>query len=215
MEPVIQYGGFWRRFGAYWLDALAWLPVATLSVWLSTETRYFYAWSLVPTALLGLWYHVYLVRRFSGTPGKLLLDLHIRRSDGTSVGYREATLRYVITFVLNTLIAAAFAMAAINMSATEYESLTFLSRAPALTQRAPSWLGPVNIATQVWVWSEFLVLLTNRKRRALHDFVAGTVVVHRRLAYISIHPPEGGGVVLTSSPATPAAGDAERWADKP
>jgi uncharacterized RDD family membrane protein YckC len=29
------------------------------------------------------------------------------------------------------------------------------------------------------VWGEFLVLLTNRERRALHDFIAGTVVVRK------------------------------------
>jgi len=29
------------------------------------------------------------------------------------------------------------------------------------------------------LWSEFVVLLTNRKRRALHDFIAGTVVILR------------------------------------
>jgi uncharacterized RDD family membrane protein YckC len=29
----------------------------------------------------------------------------------------------------------------------------------------------------VWVYSEFAVLLTNRKRRAIHDFMAGMVVI--------------------------------------
>jgi uncharacterized RDD family membrane protein YckC len=31
----------------------------------------------------------------------------------------------------------------------------------------------------VWIFSEFVVLLTNKKRRALHDFMAGTVVIRK------------------------------------
>jgi uncharacterized RDD family membrane protein YckC len=31
-----------------------------------------------------------------------------------------------------------------------------------------------------WLASEFIVLLLNRRRRALHDFIAGTVVVVAR-----------------------------------
>jgi len=35
----------------------------------------------------------------------------------------------------------------------------------------------VNILMQVWIWGEFLTMLFNKKRRAVHDFMAGTVVV--------------------------------------
>ncbi|WP_255590049.1 hypothetical protein [Marinicella meishanensis] len=31
----------------------------------------------------------------------------------------------------------------------------------------------------VWYWSELLVMLTNERRRALHDFIAGTVVIKK------------------------------------
>ena len=34
---------------------------------------------------------------------------------------------------------------------------------------------------QIWIWSELIVMLTNRRRRALHDFIAGTVVIRRRV----------------------------------
>ena len=30
------------------------------------------------------------------------------------------------------------------------------------------------------MWSEFIVMMTNDKRRALHDFIAGTVVIQVR-----------------------------------
>ena len=52
-----------------------------------------------------------------------------------------------------------------------------MERAKRQADLAPSWFKPVQIFQQIWIWSEFIVLLTNRKRRAIHDFIAGTVVV--------------------------------------
>jgi hypothetical protein len=46
----------------------------------------------------------------------------------------------------------------------------------------PAWYQPVQIAGSVWLYSEFLVLLTNKKRRALHYFMAGTVVIRTGVA---------------------------------
>jgi uncharacterized RDD family membrane protein YckC len=38
----------------------------------------------------------------------------------------------------------------------------------------PAWVG---IVANIWIWSEMLVLLCNKRRRALHDMIAGTIVV--------------------------------------
>ena len=35
---------------------------------------------------------------------------------------------------------------------------------------------------QIWIWSEFVVLLFNRRKRAIHDFIAGTVVILKEFA---------------------------------
>jgi predicted DCC family thiol-disulfide oxidoreductase YuxK len=45
-----------------------------------------------------------------------------------------------------------------------------------LAERNPVF-GAYDVVQQAWMWSELLVLLFNRTRRALHDFIAGTVVV--------------------------------------
>jgi uncharacterized RDD family membrane protein YckC len=49
-----------------------------------------------------------------------------------------------------------------------------------LGSHRPEWLDWVNTANQVWMWSEVVVMLFNRRRRALHDFIAGTVVTSDR-----------------------------------
>ena len=53
-------------------------------------------------------------------------------------------------------------------------------RIDVLPEVAPSWNRPLSWAANIWFWSELLVLLTNQQRRALHDFLAGTVVIHAK-----------------------------------
>ena len=31
----------------------------------------------------------------------------------------------------------------------------------------------------VWVWSEFITILFNKRKKALHDYLAGTVVIRK------------------------------------
>jgi hypothetical protein len=47
----------------------------------------------------------------------------------------------------------------------------------AITVHPPyTWLGWTAAAGQIWVWSKAVMTLFNKRRRALHDFIASTVV---------------------------------------
>ena len=173
----LRYAGFWPRLAALLLDMLIMLPLTLLVFWGSERYRLFLLYCFVPSTLFGLFYGVYLVRRFGGTPGKLIVGVRIRKVSGEPVGYREAILRYLPEFILNMLMSIGFLMSVLHMSDTEYHALSFMERARRMVELAPSWYKPLQIVQNVWVWGELIVLLTNRKRRALHDFIAGTVVV--------------------------------------
>jgi uncharacterized RDD family membrane protein YckC len=174
---AIQYGGFWRRFAAFWLDLLVLLPLSAVAFWGSQHYRLFSVYYALPGAVVGLFYHVYLIRRFGGTPGKLIMRLRIRKVSGEPVGYREALLRYAPEFLLVLLMSAALVPPLFQMTEAEFRALSIMERSQHLVDLAPRWFKPVQILHQVWTWSEFIVLLSNRKRRALHDFIAGTVVI--------------------------------------
>ena len=174
----LQYAGFWPRLGALLLDFLVTLPLSVLVFWGSERYRLFDLYYLIPGTLFGLFYGVYLVQRFGGTPGKLVVGVRIRKVGGEPVGYREAFLRYLPEFILGLLMSIALSKSVLQMSDAEYHSLSFVDRAKRMVELTPSWYKPLQIAQNVWVWGELIVLLTNRKRRALHDFIAGTVVVH-------------------------------------
>jgi uncharacterized RDD family membrane protein YckC len=174
----MTYAGFWRRFGAYWLDVIVFMPFGLFALWLWNQTQAAQTISLLPSAAIGVWFHVYLVKRYGGTPGKLMLGLRILRVDGTPAGYKEALLRYAPLFVMAFFVSVAFAIAAWKMSEAEYLSLGWQDRFARLKQLTPWWYGPLYLLETIWVFSEFVVMMTNKKRRALHDFVAGTVVVN-------------------------------------
>ena len=174
----LRYAGFWPRLGSLLLDILIVLPLIALVTWAAGHYRLFRVYYLIPGAIVGLFYGVYLVRRFGGTPGKLIVGLRIRKLDGEPVGYREALLRYSPDFVFGLLMSVAVISPLFHMTDAEYQSLPLRERAKRMVDLAPSWYKPLRWTQTFWDWGELVVLLTNRKRRALHDFIAGTVVVH-------------------------------------
>jgi uncharacterized RDD family membrane protein YckC len=137
------------------------------------DSRYLYF------TLFGLFYGVDLVHRLGGTPGKLMMGVRIRKLDGEPVGYREALLRYCPELFLGLLTSVALFRPLFQMNNAQYHTLSFIERFRHLAELAPWWYQPSHMAERVWFWGELIVLLTNRKRRALHDFIAGTVVVYK------------------------------------
>ena len=174
----LRYAGFWPRLASILLDALILLPLSGLTYWGASSFRLFNVYDLIPGLLFGLFYNVYLVRRYGGTPGKLVVGIVIRKMDGTPVGYREAFLRCSVTFGLSLLMSVALLFPLFQMTDAEYLLLSFVKRSERIIDLAPWWYSPLYWAQIVWIWSEVIVLLTNARRRALHDFMAGTVVVH-------------------------------------
>jgi uncharacterized RDD family membrane protein YckC len=174
----LRYAGFWPRLGSILLDILINLPLLVLLFWAQGHYRLFRVYYLIPGILLGLFYWVYLVRRFGGTPGKLIVGIRIRRLDGEPVGYREAFLRHFPDLIFGLLISIAMIPPLFQITDAEYQSLSAKERAKREVDLAPSWSKPLRWTANSWDWAELVVLLTNRKRRALHDFIAGTVVVH-------------------------------------
>ena len=139
--------------------------------------RLFYLYYYIPGICFGLFYSVYLVKRFGGTPGKLVAGLRIRKLDGTPIGYREALLRYLPEALLSAAGSVGLIIAVLGMTDTEYLSLGFGQRSLRMVALAPAWYQLIHIALQAWIWCEFIVMMTNHRRRALHDFIAGTVVL--------------------------------------
>ena len=176
----MAYAGFWQRFGAFWVDFVILLPLAGIVYAGDAQSRFFQIYWFIPGLLFGLWYHIYLVVRYGGTPGKLILNMRIAMVDGSPVTPTGAFLRYAVLLLLAELAAIALIMASLRMTDEEWFSLGYMARANRMVEMAPSWYYTITVLMQIWIWSEFITMLFNKKRRAIHDFIAGTVVLKGR-----------------------------------
>ena len=69
IDEPLRYAGLWRRLAAFLIDWAAYLPLMTLAYLGARTSHYFQVYFLVFAAAFILFYNVYLVRRFAGTPG--------------------------------------------------------------------------------------------------------------------------------------------------
>ncbi len=175
----MTYAGFWRRFGAYFVDFLALTPLIAITIYGTNLTRWFQALWLIPGALIGIWFSVHLVVRYGGTPGKLAMGTRIVMDDGSPITRKAAFVRYSVLFGLSMLTSAALAYSALQIPEDHYMSLGFVQKSMLMTAAAPPWYKGVNLAMNVWVWSEFITILFNKRKKALHYYLAGTVVIRK------------------------------------
>lgn len=153
-------------------------PLLGLVLWGGEHIRLFNVYYFLPGTLFVFFYSVYLVRRFGGTPGKRLMKLRIVKVSGDPVTYREALLRYLPEWLMGICSSLAGMMAVLSLTDAQYfAAASFVERSQVVAAAMPPWYSLVTIVLNVWIWSEFLVMLTNKKRRAIHDFIAGTVVI--------------------------------------
>ena len=186
----MTYAGFWKRFWALCLDTLVMSPLMFVVYWGHAHSRLFDVYHLVPNTIFLFIYHVHLVQKFGGTPGKRLTNLRIVRVNGDPLSYREALLRYTPDWLAVTASAIALIIATSNLTDAQYFAAASLTeRSQLLNSVMPDWNTPLRYVLSLWTLAEVVVMLANRKRRTLHDFIAGTVVIYDPPPVPEVAPP--------------------------
>ena len=177
------YAGFWPRLGASLVDTILVLPLAYL-VFKFQGTGL--ATAIIATTLLGFSaaiYSVFFNVRYGGTLGKLAVGIRITTPQGTRIGLREALLRSSPDIIYGFLIAVFYAYAVTEVDFPAYSMAGYVGKAQLLSSHYPGISKYTGTASNIWYWSEVIVILFNRRRRALHDFLAGTVVIHKNFLH--------------------------------
>lgn len=170
MAPVpLKYRTFWPRFWAGIIDALVFVPLGFLSNWI-WETHpaapFGLTWFAFTTAI-GLGYGIVLHGLFGQTLGKRICAVRVVDVSERPLTMLQATLRDapIVAFTLWD-----------SIEAVEL----ILATGQPVSQEISDGDRLSTFFYAVWFALELLTMLSNPKRRSLHDFLARSVVIRTR-----------------------------------
>lgn len=141
----------WRRFAAYFMEALA-FGLVTAVIY-----QYSPGWAQVFAAVVGLGSAVVMVALLGGTVGMMVLRMRVvlvSSPDREAPGWKVAVVRYLVAWWPEALI---------------------LALVPFGDVSELTWL---RVVADVWLVVCFAPVLVDPARRGIHDRVTGTVVVN-------------------------------------
>jgi uncharacterized RDD family membrane protein YckC len=173
----IKYGGFGKRFWATIIDTAICLIVLSPALLFIHSNRQILLFFPLLSMIVIAAYSIYFNTKNGATPGKKYMGLKILKTDLTEIGIREAIYRSSVDIALRILQVIGLLLSINSI----LQGITAQSGVMVLLQKiqessSPLFLFSNNLET-VWFWSQVVVFSFNAKRRALHDFIANTVVV--------------------------------------
>ena len=169
----VRYRTIWRRFCAGVVDALILSPVTLGSVWIWKHHA-----NLPPAVLVGVYlcsslagfaYSIFFLGRYGKTIGKMALHVTVMDiGERVHIDYVQALKRNIVPLGITILLI---------LPGHLYLILTGNA---ALMQTGQSFT-PYNLILSFinlgWFLAEIFSVLVTAKRRAIHDFIAGSVIV--------------------------------------
>jgi uncharacterized RDD family membrane protein YckC len=171
------YAGFGSRFGSFLLDFVIFIPLIVVTLAINSINKDALLYTATFNLILGIFYNIYLVKKYGGTPGKLWVGLKIIKINGEDIGWREAILRHLVMFLITISMFVVNIISILQADAEYYEGLTWIQKSQYLAGLNPVAFSINTWLSNIWIYGEFIVLLTNERKRAVHDFIAGTVVI--------------------------------------
>ncbi|WP_218161363.1 RDD family protein [Cohnella sp. OV330] len=158
-ENEFIYFGFWKRVLMRIIDfGIIFIPIGLLyrsavhvSVQMNSIVPYILMW-LVTSA-----YYVLTISIFGGTPGKLILKAKVVDHSGNRLSFYKSLLRSIFYILYAVTMIFAFSSSNFKPINAPFDVIAQL-------------IGVVTILSD-------LVVLFNRRKKALHDYIAGSVVI--------------------------------------
>ena len=172
MEPDAKYRTAWRRLWAGLVDGAIFLPFGWLDdvLWRNVASPMVLVPWFVLYSFLMVGYSIGFHWAWGQTLGKRLAGVRVFNVAGGRLSFRQAALRDILPLSL-TLVGVPMDVPkvaqGINPLLPQAGGLAGLS----MFQMFVLW------ASLAWFVVEVVTMLSNRRRRALHDFIAGSVVM--------------------------------------
>lgn len=159
-----KYKTFFPRLVALLIDSFIMLPLAILDDWFRQAEFplvFFYIW--IPVSSLIIPAYTIMMNGFYGqTLGKMAMSVKILDVSEEPIKFRQAIVRDLPQLIFN--------IGAI------YLGIAFFAQDPEAENFKMAY-GTFGTFAMIWGLADISTFFLNEKRRALHDFVARTVVV--------------------------------------
>jgi uncharacterized RDD family membrane protein YckC len=175
-----NFATFWQRFAATAIDLLILFPLMLVQARIGAVSRSAALALAVPWIVLAVGYPIYCHGRFGKTIGKSVMGIRVARLTGERIGWREAWLRSSVEMCLATIVTVGWLIALASTADAEFYGAGASRYPDTVSVHQPPWAVWASRIQEIWFWSELVTMLFNKRRRALHDFIAGTVVISDR-----------------------------------
>jgi uncharacterized RDD family membrane protein YckC len=172
----LTYSTFGSRFAAALVDGLVVGAISVTATLLNGISKNVLIATAIIQIAFSLFYHVYLVQLSGATPGKRVMNLKIVKLDGSAVTWNEAILRQLPQILLAIVTQAITVSAVLTMDQDYYDELSWLQRMQ-IGSTNPLVFQVIQWVSVIWSLADIITFFTNDERRALHDKIAGTVVI--------------------------------------
>lgn len=167
-QDASKYSTFWPRFWAATIDGIVfaimlYVECLVFGFEYSAEDKFLQALNGVQFAIYAIFMHGY----FGQTLGKMIMDVKVLDHDTeTEINVKQALRRESVNLVLNIawVLIILVVATSLEISGSISEGLSY------------AVIG-FGVLAMIWGISEFVTMLFNDKRRALHDYIGKTVVV--------------------------------------
>jgi uncharacterized RDD family membrane protein YckC len=165
METEKYRTGFKRLLAAI-VDGIVFLPFLLVDRWLikTTANDYVLMTWLSLTAFIPIFYSIILHYKFGQTIGKWVAGVKVLDvSENRNINFKQSFIRDAVYLLFEIIGFLYFFILVVKTGDTHYMLDGFNGFA----------------ATPFFIWTllEIITMLTNNKRRAIHDFIAKSVVV--------------------------------------
>ncbi len=165
---IEKYHTFWSRFLALIIDGILLKPLEIIDTYIlngTIESLGIMAWGIF-YSIIGILYYVLMHYKYGQTVGKMIVRIKvIDVSEERLLSLYQACLRNILSILL------------LPFSIYIYYILAFSGKdMPSIIADNP-WMSYMTFIILAWVLLEFITMLFNEKRRAIHDLIAGSVVI--------------------------------------
>jgi len=173
----MNYAPFRFRLGAHLLDIIVLITFLALLLLIGSRSQ---SLAVLLTPVEGLLFYAYTLyfHASSGqTLGKRWLGIKVVTLEGGAIGIAGSFRRNLIMLIESLPWIVATMIATLRVPSEQFRSLHGDAYNQLLKSLKPEWYPVTVTIFDVILVAEIASVLLTRKRRSLHDFVGGTVVV--------------------------------------